>query len=82
MRLQETEAAFDPLPFDGPSARAFSRVAVALRRAGRQVQLRAFDALVAATAIASDLPVYTCNPRDFADMAELTVVAVPHPDAG
>lgn len=82
VRLQETEAAFDPLPFDGPSARAFGRVAVALRRAGRHVQPRAFDALIAATAIAHELPVYTCNPRDFADMAELTVVAVPHPDAG
>ncbi len=78
-RLQETEAAFDPLPFDAPSARAFGRVAAALRRAGRQVQPRAFDGLIAAIAIAHDLPVYTCNPRDFIGIEELTVVAVPHP---
>lgn len=79
-RLQEAEAAFDPLPFDAPSARAFGRAAAALRRAGRQVQPRAFDALIAAAAIARDLPVYTCNPRDFTGIDELTVVAIPHPD--
>lgn len=79
-RLQEAEAAFDPLPFDAPAARAFGRVAAASRRAGRRVQPRAFDALIAATAIAADLPVYTCNPTDFAGIDDLTVVAVPHPD--
>lgn len=80
-RLQETEASFDPLPFDAPSARVFGRVAAALRRAGRRVRPRAFDAMIAAIAIASDLPVYTCNPRDFLGIDELTVVAVAHPDA-
>ncbi len=79
VRLQETEAAFDPLPFDASSARAFGRVAAALRRAGRRVQPRAFDALIAASAIARDLPLYTCNPNDFAGIDELTVVAIPHP---
>ncbi|MCV2488586.1 type II toxin-antitoxin system VapC family toxin [Geodermatophilus sp. YIM 151500] len=81
-RLQEAEAAFDPLPFDAASARSFGRVAAALRRAGRQVRPRAFDALIAATAVAHDLPVYTCNPRDFEGIDALTVVAVPHPDSG
>lgn len=80
-RLQEVESVFDPLPFDAPAARAFGRVAAQLRGSGRQVRPRAFDALIAATAIANGLPVYTCNPRDFAGIAELTVVAIPHPDA-
>lgn len=80
-RLQETEAAFDPLPFDAPAARAFGRVAAGLRRAGRQVRPRAFDALIAATAIAHGLPVYTCNAQDFAGIEGLTLVAVPHPGA-
>lgn len=80
-RLQETEAAFDPLPFDAAAARAFGPVAAALRRAGRRVQPRAFDALIAAGAIAHDLPLYTCNPRDFTGIEELTVVPVPHPDS-
>jgi tRNA(fMet)-specific endonuclease VapC len=79
-RLQETENAFDPLPFDAAAARAFGRVAADLRRGGRRVQARAFDALIAATAIANDLPVFTCNPRDFAGIDALTVVPVPHPD--
>lgn len=80
-RLQETESAFDPLPFDAASARAFGRVAASLRRAGRRVQPRAFDAMIAATAISNDVPVYTCNPRDFTGIDDLAVVPVPHPDS-
>jgi predicted nucleic acid-binding protein len=80
VRLQEVEAVFDPLPFDAPAARAFGRVAAALREAGRQVQPRAFDAMIAATAIANRLPVFTCNPRDFVAVGELVVIPVPHPD--
>lgn len=80
-RLQEAENAFDPLPFDAAAARAFGRIAADLRRGGRRVQARAFDALIAATAVANDLPVYTCNPRDFSGIDGLEVVAVPHPDS-
>lgn len=80
-RLQETEASFEPLPFDAPAARAFGRVAAGLRLAGRKVQPRAFDALIAAVAIAHDLPVFTCNPDDFRGIEGLTVVPVPHPGA-
>lgn len=79
-RLQEAEAAFEPLPFDAPAARAYGRVAVSLNRAGRKTTARAFDALIAATAMANDLDLFTCNPRDFDGMDGLTVVAVPHPD--
>lgn len=79
MRLQEAENSFDALPFDSAAARAYGKVAGDLRRSGRRVQARAFDALIAATAIAYDLPVYTCNPRDFSAIDGLTVVAIPHP---
>jgi tRNA(fMet)-specific endonuclease VapC len=78
--LQQAEADFDPLPFDAPAARAFGRVAASLRRSGRKPQARAFDAMIAATALAHELPVHTCNPDDFAGINGLTVVAVPHPD--
>ena len=81
VRLQEAEAAFDPLPFDAAAARAFGRVADELRRSGRRVQARAFDAMIAAVAVANDLPVFTCNPRDFSGIEALTVVPVPHPEA-
>lgn len=80
-RLQAAENSFDALAFDAASARAYGRVAADLRRSGRRVRARAFDALIAATALAHDLPVYTCNPRDFSGIEGLDVVAVPHPDA-
>lgn len=79
-RLQEAEAAFEPLAFDAPAARAYGRVAASLRRAGRKPTARAFDALIAATAIANDLALYTCNPRDFEGIDGLMVVTIPHPD--
>jgi hypothetical protein len=80
LRLQETEAAFEPLPLDAASARMFGQVAGSLRRSGRKPAARAFDALLASIALANDLEVYTCNPDDFAGIAGLGVVAVPHPE--
>jgi predicted nucleic acid-binding protein len=79
--LQQAEADFDPLPFDADAARAFGQVAGALRRSGRKPAARAYDAMIAAIAIANELPLYTCNPDDFAGIDDLTVVAVPHPDS-
>lgn len=78
-RLQEAESVFEPLPFDAAAARAYGRVAASLRRAGRKRTARAFDALIAATAIGNDLPLYTCNPRDFDGISEVRVVPIPHP---
>ncbi|NND01424.1 MAG: type II toxin-antitoxin system VapC family toxin [Acidimicrobiia bacterium] len=77
--LQQAEADFDPLPFDDAAARSFGQVAAALRRAGRKPAARAYDAMIAAIAVANDLPLHTCNPRDFTGIDGLTVVAVPHP---
>jgi len=74
--LQQAEADFDPLPFDAAAARAFGRVAASLRRRGRKPSARAYDAMIAATALAHDLPVYTANPSDFAGIDGLEVVAV------
>ncbi|HEY2217070.1 MAG TPA: type II toxin-antitoxin system VapC family toxin [Solirubrobacteraceae bacterium] len=78
--LQQAEADFNPLAFDASAARAFGRVAASLRRSGRKATARAYDAMIAATAIANDLPVYTCNPSDFVGIDGLQVVAVPVPD--
>lgn len=78
--LQQAEADFDPLPFDAAAARAFGQVAADLRRSGRKLRARAYDALIAAIAIANDRPLYTTNPADFAGIDRLTVVAIPHPD--
>jgi len=79
LRLQETEAAFEPLPLDTAAARRFGQVAASLRRSGRTPAARAFDALIASIALANGLEVYTCNPEDFAGIDGLGVVAVPHP---
>ncbi len=77
--LQQAEADFRPLPFDADAARAFGRVAASLRRAGRKSSARAYDAMIAATALANGLPLYTCNPADFADIDGLDVIPVPVP---
>jgi predicted nucleic acid-binding protein len=79
-RLQQVESDFDPLPFDAPAARAFGRVAASLRQGGRKPAARAYDAMIAAIAVANDLPLYTCNPRDFAGIDGLDVVAVTIPN--
>ena len=78
--LQQAEADFEPLNFDASAARAFGQVATDLRQAGRTTKARACDALIAAVAVSRQLPLYTVNPRDFAHISGLEVVAVPHPD--
>jgi len=78
--LQQAEADFDPIPFDAAAARAFGRVASDLRASGRKTRARAYDALIAAVAIASDLPLFTVNPADFTGISGLQVIPVAHPD--
>lgn len=68
------------LAFDAGAARAFGTVAASLRSAGRKPAAHAYDALIAATAIAHGLPLYTCNPNDFDAIPRLDLRAVPHPD--
>lgn len=77
-RLQRAEAAFDPLPFDGEAARAYGRVYAAEIASGRKARgTRALDLLIAATACAANLPVYTRNPEDFRNLQDLVdVIAV------
>jgi predicted nucleic acid-binding protein len=77
--LQQAEADFEPIPFDANAARAFGQVAASLRRSGRKTAARSYDAMIAATAIANELPLYTCNPADFAEIAGLDIIAVPVP---
>jgi predicted nucleic acid-binding protein len=77
--LQQAESDFDPLPFDRAAARAFGQVAASLRRDGRKPAARTYDAMIAATALANGLPVYTANPGDFTGIDGLVVVAVDVP---
>ena len=76
-RLQRAEAAFDPLPFDSEAARAYGRVYAAVTAAGRKARgARAVDLLIAATACASGLPLYTRNGADFEALEDLVDVVV------
>ena len=74
-RLQRAEATFDPLPFDGDAARAYGRVYAAIVAAGRKARgARAVDLLIAATALAANLPLYTRNSADFAGLEGLLTI--------
>ena len=64
-RLQWVAATWDPLPFDADAARAYGRVFAAVRAAGRTRRSRLADLLIASTAIANELAIYTRNPSDF-----------------
>lgn len=77
-RLQRTEAAFDPLPFNADAARAHGLVFSAVTSAGRKPRgARAVDLLIAATAVAASLPLYTRNPDDCQPLDDLIeVIAV------
>lgn len=77
--LQQVEASFNPLPFDVDAARAFGSVAASLRASGRKASARRKDAMIAAIALANELPVYTCDARDFEGIDGLEVVTVPVP---
>jgi tRNA(fMet)-specific endonuclease VapC len=77
--LQQAEADFEVLPFDADCARAFGGVAASLRASGRKPAARAYDALIAASAIAHDVALYTCNPDDFKGIPRLQLRALTHP---
>lgn len=79
--LLQAQADFKPLPFDQRAATAFGSVAASLRSAGRKASARSYDAMIAATAIANSLPLYTCNPTDFEGITGLEVIPVPAPNS-
>ena len=76
-RLQRAEAAFDPLPFDADAARAYGRVYAAVTTAGRKARgARAVDLLIAASALANSLPLYTRDGDDFQALEDLVEIRV------
>lgn len=76
-RLQQLESWVEPVPFDGDCARAYGRIYAAVLAAGREPRRRAADLLIAATALAAGLPLYTRNADDFGGLEQiLTVVTV------
>ncbi len=80
-RLQRAEATFAPVPFDARAARAYGRICAAIMTMGRKARgRRAVDLLIAATAIAEGLPLYTRNAEDFKGLGSLLDVRVVNAD--
>ena len=78
--LQRAEHEFDPIPFSAEAARTYGRVTAAVVSAGRKPRRRVADLMIAATAVAEDLPLFTTNPDDFEGLGGLlTVVPVTRP---
>jgi hypothetical protein len=71
--LARVERTFNPLPVDDPVARSFAEIVADARRKRRHP--RVVDALIAATAVAHDLPLYS-EDRDFALMPDVDLVLV------
>ncbi|MBM5812585.1 MAG: type II toxin-antitoxin system VapC family toxin [Gammaproteobacteria bacterium] len=70
-RLLWAVSTWDPLPFDADSARMYGRVFAAARAAGQSSRARVADLLIAATAAANGLPLYTRNPADFSPLQRI-----------
>ena len=73
-RLQWAAATWEPLPFDAECARADGRLYATLRASGRSPRTRVADLLIAATALAYGLPLYTRNPDDLQSLRPLVQV--------
>jgi predicted nucleic acid-binding protein len=74
-RLQLAEATFDPLPFDTACARAYGLIYAETASTGRKARgKRAVDLLIAATALSSQIQLYTVNVGDFAGLEQLIEV--------
>jgi predicted nucleic acid-binding protein len=73
-RLRQVEAIFEPLPFDAIAARSYGQIVAAIAETGRAHRRRVADLLIAATAHASGLTLYTRDPADFAELSDLVDV--------
>lgn len=73
-RLQEVEAKLEPIAFDGAVVRSYTLVVAAVIREGRRPRSRLADLLIAATAHANRLDLYTRNGDDFAGLTDLVHV--------
>jgi len=73
-RLQWVASTWDALPFDSEAARTYGRVFAATRAAGRSTRARLADLLIASTAAANGLPLYTRNPADFVGLDQIVRV--------
>ncbi len=70
-RLQEVESTLEPIAFDAAAVRSYGLVVAAIVGKGRKARSRFADLLIAATAHANRLDLYTRNGDDFAGLEGL-----------
>ncbi len=73
-RLQWATATWDPMPFDAEAARSYGRAFAAARAARQSGRSRLADLLIASTAAANGLPLYTRNPADFSPLKDIVKI--------
>jgi len=74
VRLQEVEAKLEPIRFDGAAVRSYGLVVAAVVCEGGKPRSRFADLLIAATAHANGLDLYTRNGDDFQGIEDLVHV--------
>jgi predicted nucleic acid-binding protein len=74
-RIQQAEAAFESIPFDPYCARAYGRVYSTVAASGRKPRgPRMVDLMIAATALAHQIPLYTLNFGDLRGLEGLVEI--------
>jgi predicted nucleic acid-binding protein len=73
-RLQEVESRLEPIPFDAVAARSYGLIVAAGVSESRKPRSRFADLLIAATAHANGLDLYTRNGDDFTGLEEFVRV--------
>jgi predicted nucleic acid-binding protein len=73
-RLISVGANFYPLPFDDRAANAFNTLAGLTVAVGRNPKPRKNDLMIAATAVANGMPLYTANVDDFKGLESMLEV--------
>ncbi len=72
--LQQIESTCQALPVDSDTARIYGSLAFALRKSGRNPRARVMDLLIAATARAHNIPLFTRNARDFTGLDDFVEI--------
>ncbi|HEX5415707.1 MAG TPA: type II toxin-antitoxin system VapC family toxin [Chloroflexota bacterium] len=76
-RLADIEATFAAIPFDREAARRYGTLVALTIAANRDPRPRRIDLMIAATAAAHKLPLYTRNADDFQGLTRaVTVIAI------
>lgn len=81
-RLAAVEATFDPLPVTVEVARAWGRLAAAVRQRGGQPRRRQIDLAIAATAAVEQVPLLTHNIADLQILSDLVDIRLPAQSGG